>query len=81
MRLRDLGSPPLNSGIFLYRRTGVVLLAPGEIPDCGDDEEGDEDDGSVIHCFGCDGEVGWHAEEGHGESGPGFIVVSNFFLL
>merc|ERR1711977_250389 len=67
----DLGSAALDGSVFLDWWTGVVLLAPDEVPDGGDEYEGEEDNGGVVHGFGCDGEVRWHAEEGHSESGPG----------
>jgi len=71
MRGMDLGSAALDGSVFLDWWTGVVLLAPDEVPDGGDEYEGEEDNGGVVHGFGCDGEVRWHAEEGHSESGPG----------
>lgn len=76
MRGMDLGSAALDGSVFLDWWTGVVLLAPDEVPDGGDEYEGEEDNGGVVHGFGCDGEVRWHAEEGHSESGPGWWVLA-----
>lgn len=70
MRGGDLGSAALDSGIFLNWWTGVVLLAPDEVPEGCDEEESYENDGGVVHGCGGDGEVGRHAEERDGESGP-----------
>lgn len=74
MRSGDLGSAALDRGVLLDGWTGVVLLTPGEVPDCCNEEEGYEDNGGVVHGSGQDWEVRRHAKEGYGEGGPGYAV-------
>ena len=76
MRGMDLGPAALDGSVFLDWWAGVVLLAPDEVPDGGDEDEGEEDNGGVVHGFGCDGEVRWHAEKRHSESRPGWCMLA-----
>lgn len=48
-----------------------MLAAPDKVPQRGDEEEGDENDRGVVHGCGVNWEVGWHAEEGNSQDGPG----------
>jgi hypothetical protein len=73
----DALSPRHKNGILVRRRTLVVLLAPSKVPSGGDDEECEEDDRRVVHELGGDGDGGWHAEEGDGESRPAYIALVN----
>lgn len=58
--------------LFLVgRRAGVVFVAPGNVPQTGDEARGDKDDRSVVDGVDIDGDDGRHAEQRHSEDGPG----------
>lgn len=50
----------------------VGLAAADGVPDAGEDDAGDEDDGGVVHVLERDGDGGRHGEEGDGEHDPGW---------
>ena len=52
--------------------TLVVSLAPDEVPDGGDKNDGGKDDGGVVHRGRSDREVGGHAEERCRKGRPGY---------
>lgn len=53
------------------RRTSVILVTPGPVPDTRNHARKDEDDGGVVDGFGGNGDGGGHAEERHSQQGPG----------
>jgi hypothetical protein len=69
-RPSDLTAPP-PVGLDGDRRALVSLAAADGVPETGEEHTGDEDDRSVVHVVGCDGEGGGHGEEGDGEADPG----------
>lgn len=46
--------------------SGIVGVAPDEVPECRNEGEGDEDDRRIIHGGSHDGHGGWHAEQRYG---------------
>lgn len=65
------GSPGLKNSVLVRWGSLVVLLAPDEIPDGGDDDDGGKHNGSVVHGCGGDFAESGHAEERSGKGGPG----------
>lgn len=57
--------------ILVHRGAGIVLVAPGPVPDTGDEHRGNEHNGSIVDCLGCDGDDSRHAKQRHGKQGPG----------
>ena len=53
------------------RRSLVSLAATDSVPDSGESDTGDEDDGGIVHAVQSDGEGGGHGEERDGEADPG----------
>ena len=71
--LADHACPPyFENRILVRRRTLVVLLAPDKVPDGCDEEEGEEDDRSVVHELGYNGNGRRHAEQWDRKSGPSY---------
>lgn len=46
--------------------SGIVGVAPDEVPECRDHGEGDEDDRRIVHGGSHDGHGGRHAEQRNG---------------
>lgn len=55
----------------MHRGAGIVLVAPGPVPDTGDEHGGDEHNGSIVDCLGCDGDDSRHAKQWHSKQRPG----------
>jgi hypothetical protein len=60
----------LKSLVLVGRRTSIVLVAPGPVPDTGNQASKHEHNGGVVHGLGGDGDDGGHAEEGHSKRRP-----------
>lgn len=57
----------------MHRGAGIVLVAPGPVPDAGNRRRGNEDDGGVVDGLGGDGDDSRHTEERQSEQGPGYL--------
>ena len=53
---------PANCPELIVRWAGIVLVAPGGIPDDSNDEEAGEDDRRPVDGLDGNGDVGRHAE-------------------
>lgn len=63
--------------VLLDGRTGIVLVAPDDVPESANGHGTGKDDGSKVDEGDVgDGVVRGHAEEGEGEEGPGCQKVS-----
>jgi hypothetical protein len=70
-----LGAVPPRFNIAGGKRRALVGLAAVDgVPDAGEGDAGDEDDGGVVHGVDGDGDGGRHAEEGDGEADPGWKI-------
>ena len=68
----DEASPPcLKYSILMCGRALVVGLAPDEVPDGRDNDNGGENNGGIVHRGRGNREVGRHAEEGSRKGRPG----------
>ena len=56
------GSPGLEDGILVCRGALVVGLAPDEVPEGGDNNDGRKDNGGIVHRRRCNREVCRHTE-------------------
>lgn len=57
--------------IFMHRGTGIVLVAPGPVPNAGDGRRGNEHNGRIVDRLGGDGDDSRHAKQRHSEQRPG----------
>lgn len=55
----------------MHRGAGIVLVAPGPVPDTGDEHRGNEHNGGIVDGLGCDGDDSRHAKQRHGKQRPG----------
>jgi hypothetical protein len=73
--MADHARPTCLQNSFLVRgRALVVLLAPGKVPEGGDEEESSKHHRRVVHELGRDGNRRRHGEERDGEGRPGYHV-------
>jgi hypothetical protein len=69
--LADVACPPgLKDSILVCWGTLVVSLAPDEVPDGRDEDDGGENNGRVVNRGRGDGKIGGHAEERGRKGGP-----------
>lgn len=64
-------SPGFEDGILVCWWSLVVLLAPDKVPYGRDDDNGSQDDRSVVHGGGSDHAEGWHTEQRSCKCRPG----------
>lgn len=57
----------------MHRGAGIVLVAPGPVPNAGNRRRGNEDNGGVVDGLGGDGDDSRHTEQRQSEQGPGCL--------